>query len=161
MIRIALAVKGQEAEVSITDNGNGIPEEIRDKLFQPNFTTKTSGMGMGLAISSSIVRSLGGKIWYDTEPDKGTIFYVSLPLYLIDQIWTQGLVENCQYLIFSPGTNKGFYYYLGFRSQKLMTPLLFLRRKIYLTLILIGLISLQGVRPDCTISGIINSYASD
>ncbi len=80
MIRIALTVKEQTAQVSISDNGKGIPEEIRDKLFQPNFTTKTSGMGMGLAISSSIVRSLGGKIWYDTRPNKGTVFYVSLPL---------------------------------------------------------------------------------
>ncbi len=80
VIRIALEVKDQLAEVSITDNGKGIPEEIRDKLFRPNFTTKSSGMGMGLAISSSIVRSLGGKIWYDTRPGKGTVFHISLPL---------------------------------------------------------------------------------
>ena len=74
------AVKDQWAVVSISDNGKGIPEEIRDKLFQPNFTTKSAGMGMGLAISSNIVRSLGGKIWYETWPDKGTVFFVSLPL---------------------------------------------------------------------------------
>jgi nitrogen fixation/metabolism regulation signal transduction histidine kinase len=80
LIRISLAVKDQWAEVSISDNGKGIPEEIRDKLFQPNFTTKSAGMGMGLAISSNIVRSLGGKIWYETRPDKGTVFFVSLPL---------------------------------------------------------------------------------
>ncbi|MDX2430348.1 MAG: ATP-binding protein, partial [Bacteroides sp.] len=84
MIRIALLVKDEEAVVSIADNGSGIPEEIRDKLFRPNFTTKSSGMGMGLAISSSIVRSLGGKIWYDTRLEKGTVFYVSLPL-LVDK----------------------------------------------------------------------------
>ena len=77
---MTLEVKDQLAEVSISDNGKGIPEEIRDKLFRPNFTTKSSGMGMGLAISSSIIRSLDGKIWYDTRPGKGTIFYVSLPL---------------------------------------------------------------------------------
>ncbi len=80
IIRIGLAVDELKAVVSITDNGNGIPEDIRDKLFQPNFTTKSGGMGMGLAISSSIVRSLGGKIWYDTVHGKGTTFYVSLPL---------------------------------------------------------------------------------
>jgi signal transduction histidine kinase len=80
VIRISLAVEGQTAVVSITDNGNGIPEDIRDRLFQPNFTTKSGGMGMGLAISSSIVRSMGGKIWYDTVHGKGTTFYVSLPL---------------------------------------------------------------------------------
>jgi two-component system nitrogen regulation sensor histidine kinase NtrY len=80
MIRIELREKEKQAVVSFTDNGSGIPEEIRDKLFRPNFTTKSSGMGMGLAISSSVVRSLGGKIWYDTKPNQGTIFYVSLPL---------------------------------------------------------------------------------
>jgi two-component system nitrogen regulation sensor histidine kinase NtrY len=80
MIRIELREKEEQAVVSFTDNGSGIPEEIRDKLFRPNFTTKSSGMGMGLAISSSVVRSLGGKIWYDTKPNQGTIFYVSLPL---------------------------------------------------------------------------------
>jgi len=80
MIRIELREKEEQALISFADNGSGIPEDIKDKLFHPNFTTKSSGMGMGLAISSSVVRSLGGKIWYDTTPDKGTIFYVSLPL---------------------------------------------------------------------------------
>ncbi|MCP4313452.1 MAG: hypothetical protein GY790_19515 [Bacteroidetes bacterium] len=80
MMRIRLVVEDEQAVVSVSDNGKGIPEEIRDKLFRPNFTTKSAGMGMGLAISSSIVRSLGGKIWYDTKADGGTTFYVSLPL---------------------------------------------------------------------------------
>ena len=66
--------------VTFSDNGKGIPEEIKDKLFQPNFTTKSAGMGMGLAISYNIVRSLGGKIWYDTVLNKGTTFFVELPL---------------------------------------------------------------------------------
>jgi len=86
LIRITLSIEDQEtpedprAVVTISDNGKGIPEEISDKLFRPNFTTKSSGMGMGLALSSSIVRSLGGKIWYETEADRGTTFFVSLPL---------------------------------------------------------------------------------
>ncbi|MGW8317090.1 MAG: sensor histidine kinase, partial [Bacteroidales bacterium] len=66
--------------VMITDNGKGIPEGIRDRLFQPNFTTKSGGMGMGLAISYNIIRSLGGKIWFETEVNKGTTFYVELPM---------------------------------------------------------------------------------
>lgn len=65
--------------ISFTDNGKGIPEEIRDKLFQPNFTTKSSGMGMGLAISKNIIRSFGGRIWYDTVLHQGTSFWVELP----------------------------------------------------------------------------------
>lgn len=86
VIRIRLNVEDHQsvddprAVVTISDNGKGIPEEIRDKLFRPNFTTKSGGMGMGLAISSSIVRSLGGKIWYDSRAEGGTTFYISLPL---------------------------------------------------------------------------------
>ncbi|MDF1575117.1 MAG: ATP-binding protein [Bacteroidales bacterium] len=80
LIRVAL--KKEEAHVvkiTFTDNGKGIPEEIRDKLFQPNFTTKSGGMGMGLAISHNIIRSLGGRIWYDTVLHQGTTFHVELP----------------------------------------------------------------------------------
>jgi signal transduction histidine kinase len=79
-IRIALEKDKQgTVKVSISDNGKGIPEEIRDKLFQPNFTTKSGGMGMGLAITSNIIRSLGGRIWYDTVLHEGTTFHVELP----------------------------------------------------------------------------------
>lgn len=67
------------ARITISDNGKGIPEAIRDKLFQPNFTTKSGGMGMGLAISYNIIRSLGGRIWYETVLDVGTTFYIELP----------------------------------------------------------------------------------
>jgi signal transduction histidine kinase len=90
IIRITLAVDSQQspedprALVTVSDNGKGIPEEIRDKLFRPNFTTKSAGMGMGLALSSSIVRSLGGKIWYETKDGEGTSFFVSLPMMLED-----------------------------------------------------------------------------
>ncbi len=66
-------------KISISDNGKGIPEEIREKLFQPNFTTKSGGMGMGLAITYNIIRSLGGRIWYDTVLHQGTTFHVELP----------------------------------------------------------------------------------
>jgi nitrogen fixation/metabolism regulation signal transduction histidine kinase len=67
------------ARITVSDNGKGIKEEIRDKLFQPNFTTKSGGMGMGLAISYNIIRSFGGRIWYDTILDVGTTFYIELP----------------------------------------------------------------------------------
>ncbi len=70
----------QHLQLRFTDNGKGIPEEIRDKLFQPNFTTKSRGMGMGLAISHSIIGSFGGKIWYETQLDRGTTFFIELPV---------------------------------------------------------------------------------
>lgn len=80
VIRIKLEHEaGQKVRISFSDNGKGIPEEIREKLFQPNFTTKSGGMGMGLAITYNIIRSLGGKIWYDTVLLQGTTFFVELP----------------------------------------------------------------------------------
>jgi signal transduction histidine kinase len=80
LIRIALETdEDHRVMITISDNGKGIPEEIRDKLFQPNFTTKSGGMGMGLAITNNIIRSLGGRIWYDTVLHKGTTFHVELP----------------------------------------------------------------------------------
>jgi signal transduction histidine kinase len=66
--------------VRISDNGKGIAEELGDKLFQPNFTTKSSGMGLGLAIVKSIIDNADGKISYETELNKGTTFIVELPM---------------------------------------------------------------------------------
>jgi signal transduction histidine kinase len=63
----------------ITDNGIGIPEDQRDKIFIPNFTTKSSGMGLGLAIVRNIVEEANGKIWFTSTYGHGTSFFVSLP----------------------------------------------------------------------------------
>jgi len=71
---------GDMVLIKVTDNGDGIPEEIRGKLFQPNFTTKTKGMGLGLAMVKNIVEGFGGKIWFDTETGEGTTFFIQLPL---------------------------------------------------------------------------------
>jgi nitrogen fixation/metabolism regulation signal transduction histidine kinase len=80
-IRIGLELDPEQmVRVSFSDNGKGIPEEIRDKLFRPNFTTKSAGMGMGLAISYNVIRSFGGRIWYDTVLGEGTTFHVELPI---------------------------------------------------------------------------------
>lgn len=68
------------ALVTVTDNGKGISDEIQKKMFQPNFTTKSGGMGMGLAISASIVKSMGGSIWYNTEANQGTTFFIKVPV---------------------------------------------------------------------------------
>lgn len=66
--------------VSITDNGDGIPEEMKSKIFTPNFTTKTSGTGLGLAMCKSIIEQAGGDIWFETQVGQGTTFFVQLPL---------------------------------------------------------------------------------
>lgn len=64
-------------EVSISDNGPGIPEDIREKVFMPNFTTKTGGTGLGLAICKHIVEGSDGKISFETS-NNGTVFVVLL-----------------------------------------------------------------------------------
>ncbi|MBK7109054.1 MAG: HAMP domain-containing sensor histidine kinase [Chitinophagales bacterium] len=79
-IVIELEHTDDKASISISDNGAGIPESYRDKVFVPNFTTKSSGMGIGLAITKNIVESANGFIWFESEEDKGTTFYIELPL---------------------------------------------------------------------------------
>jgi signal transduction histidine kinase len=66
--------------VSIRDNGEGIPEEMQAKIFIPNFTTKSSGTGLGLAMCKGIVEQAKGRIWFETKVGEGTVFYVELPL---------------------------------------------------------------------------------
>ncbi len=64
-------------EITISDNGPGIPEDIRSKIFLPNFTTKSTGAGLGLAISKNIVEGADGTISFETSP-KGTTFKILL-----------------------------------------------------------------------------------
>jgi signal transduction histidine kinase len=72
--------RGHSAIISIQDNGEGIPEEMRTKIFTPNFTTKTSGTGLGLAMCKSIVEQAKGNIWFETSEGAGTTFFVQLPI---------------------------------------------------------------------------------
>ncbi len=78
---IALQVESKDKEVliSIRDNGVGIPEEQTEKIFEPQFTTKTKGMGLGLAMVKNIVDGFNGSIWLTSEVGCGTTFYISLP----------------------------------------------------------------------------------
>lgn len=78
-IYIVLESSEELAVVKIVDNGEGIPEDKRDRVFQPSFTTKNSGMGLGLAMSKNIVEAANGRIWFETEAGKGTTFFVELP----------------------------------------------------------------------------------
>jgi nitrogen fixation/metabolism regulation signal transduction histidine kinase len=66
--------------ISIRDFGEGIPPEMQQRIFIPNFTTKSSGTGLGLAMCQGIVEQAHGRIWFDTEKGKGTTFHVELPL---------------------------------------------------------------------------------
>ena len=72
---------GQKVLISIKDNGNGIPQKILDKIFQPFFTTKPTGQGTGLGLSMSydIIRSHGGELKVATTGGEGAEFVVQLP----------------------------------------------------------------------------------
>ncbi|MDO9614372.1 MAG: HAMP domain-containing sensor histidine kinase, partial [Bacteroidota bacterium] len=80
-IRIEVEMDELVAHIAISDNGSGINEEALEHLFEPNFTTKTSGMGLGLSIVKNIVNNFGGKVWYETELEKGTTFFIEIPVY--------------------------------------------------------------------------------
>jgi signal transduction histidine kinase/streptogramin lyase len=70
-----------KVEIKVSDNGNGIPQKILDKIFQPFFTTKPTGQGTGLGLSLAydIVKAHGGELKVETREGEGTIFIISLP----------------------------------------------------------------------------------
>lgn len=77
IVRLNSTYSSKEIEISISDNGPGIPAAIQSSIFRPNFTTKSNGNGLGLAISKRIVEGTGGRITFESS-DKGTTFYVYL-----------------------------------------------------------------------------------
>lgn len=79
--QIIVKVFTEEDQVKITveDNGSGITEDTKSKIFEPKFTTKSSGMGLGLAMVKNIVETFDGNITFTSELGKGTVFTVSFP----------------------------------------------------------------------------------
>ena len=78
-IEVALSKQGGSYLISIKDNGTGISEELKEKIFVPNFTTKTGGTGLGLAMTKNTIESFNGKIWFETKENEGTTFFILLP----------------------------------------------------------------------------------
>ncbi len=72
-------------EVLVIDNGPGIPVELREQVFDPYFSTKAGGSGLGLATARRIVEELGGKLTFDTEVGRGTSFRIALPAVPADE----------------------------------------------------------------------------
>jgi nitrogen fixation/metabolism regulation signal transduction histidine kinase len=81
LIAISIVKQDDNFSVSITDNGCGIPSDMTSKIFTPNFSTKTEGMGLGLAMVKSIIENSGGSIRFESEEGRGTTFTFSLPVY--------------------------------------------------------------------------------
>jgi signal transduction histidine kinase len=80
VISVSEEYREESIIVKVADNGEGIPLEMQSKIFIPNFTTKSSGTGLGLAMSKTIVEQVKGKIWFETVEGEGTTFYVELPV---------------------------------------------------------------------------------
>jgi signal transduction histidine kinase len=80
VIAITLTQEDKFYKVEIADNGSGMTSEEQLKVFSPNFTTKSAGMGLGLAMARNIVTSLGGEITFKSRLNEGTSFYVRMPI---------------------------------------------------------------------------------
>ncbi len=79
-LKINAKCQDNQACVSIQDTGEGIPEEIKNRLFTPLFTTKSKGQGFGLAVVKRLIEAQGGKINFESQQGKGTTFTIQLPL---------------------------------------------------------------------------------
>lgn len=76
---VAEPIEEQKIRIAVKDNGSGIPAELQKRIFTPYFTTKSSGTGIGLAMTKNMVEQSGGSIGFHTVPDTGTEFFVLLP----------------------------------------------------------------------------------
>jgi PAS domain S-box-containing protein len=79
-IEIRTARGAEAVRVAVRDEGPGIPPEMLKEIFETFYTTKPKGMGMGLAISRSIVEAHGGQLWAENNPDRGATFWFTLPV---------------------------------------------------------------------------------
>jgi signal transduction histidine kinase len=78
-LRVQSAADSDNIHVSVQDTGIGIKREQLDRIFQPFFTTKPQGIGMGLSISRSIVEAHGGRLWALSADSSGAVFHFTLP----------------------------------------------------------------------------------
>lgn len=80
LIEVQVSLEEELAIISVKDNGKGISIENKNRIFEPKFTTKTSGMGLGLGIIKNIVENYNGTITFESQLGKGTTFFVMLPI---------------------------------------------------------------------------------
>ncbi len=79
-VEIVLIHVGENALVQIRDNGRGIPADLQGRIFQPQFTTKQAGSGLGLPLARQIILQAGGRVWFESVEGQGTTFFIELPL---------------------------------------------------------------------------------
>ncbi len=79
-IQLVYAPGDEAVIIKVKDNGSGIPESVQDKIFEPYFTTKSSGTGLGLAMTKKIIELWGGSIRFESSAGNGTTFFLSVPV---------------------------------------------------------------------------------
>jgi len=79
-IEVSIFKEDTAVVFTVADNGKGISEDVKNRVFEPKFTTKSSGMGLGLPMVKNIVNANGGDISFSSQENKGTVFTVSLPI---------------------------------------------------------------------------------
>lgn len=85
IIKVGITHEGDKILVSVADNGEGIPDALKSKMFTPNFTTKSSGTGLGLSIVRRYAENAGGRVWFESETGKGSVFYIEFPGIAVDK----------------------------------------------------------------------------
>ena len=82
MVVVKTKMLDSQVEITVQDNGNGIPESVKDKIFQPFFTTKPTGQGTGLGLSLSydIIKAHGGDLYVETKIGEGSEFIIQIPV---------------------------------------------------------------------------------
>jgi len=83
-LTISVSKKERELVMFITDKGRGLPPELAQRLFKPYQSTKTNGMGLGLAVSHAIIQAHAGRLWVEPRDESGTTFGFALPLHVED-----------------------------------------------------------------------------
>lgn len=84
-VMVLLRKRGAHVEAGIRDNGEGIEPDRLSRIFEPKFTTKTHGLGLGLAMVRAIVQGAGGEVTVESTPGEGSIFWVCLPFFQPEQ----------------------------------------------------------------------------
>ncbi|MCB9168813.1 MAG: GHKL domain-containing protein [Flavobacteriales bacterium] len=79
-VKVRIRKDATEAVAEVIDNGSGIAPELQAKVFEPSFTTRSTGMGLGLAMVKRLVENAGGRVWFETSAGRGTRFFLALPL---------------------------------------------------------------------------------
>lgn len=79
VIQVNISLSDNQVQISFSDNGAGIDEPLQDKIFLPHFSTKKSGSGLGLAIAKQGIEQMGGRIYFESNVNAGTTFFIELP----------------------------------------------------------------------------------